>query len=288
MADVALVGLPERRQVHPHLPGVGGQAQDRRLPVHHPRAQPRRGPPRRRLRVRRGRHPRSHRRGERGQGPRPPLPAPHRTGPGPGAADRPGRWHRRHDLRPARRTGPHPARGARGLSARPRRAAPPGGRLACRPRARVPRAGRRPASPPPPTTASSSTSASPPSPAPACPTSSGAWPTRCARPVPSSPRSRASSCTARCPRACGSSGRTTAASAVVGRQAERAVALSDLTNLEALDYAHARLKKLGVDKALVRAGAREGDTVRIGEPDLRVRGGLTPAWTSWPRSARPR
>src|SRR6478735_2806296 len=51
---------------------------------------------------------------------------------------------------------------------------------------------------------------------------------------------------------------------VLGRQAERAVALSELTNLEALDYAHARLKKLGVDKALVRAGAREGDTVHIG------------------------
>jgi GTP-binding protein len=51
---------------------------------------------------------------------------------------------------------------------------------------------------------------------------------------------------------------------VVGRQAERAVALSDLTNLEALDHAHSRLKKLGVDKALARAGAREGDVVRIG------------------------
>jgi GTP-binding protein len=51
---------------------------------------------------------------------------------------------------------------------------------------------------------------------------------------------------------------------VIGRQAERAVALSDLTNLEALDYAHWRLKKIGVDKALARAGARDGDTVRIG------------------------
>ena len=51
---------------------------------------------------------------------------------------------------------------------------------------------------------------------------------------------------------------------VVGRQAERAVALSDLTNLEALDFAHGRLKKLGVDKALARAGASEGDIVRIG------------------------
>ena len=51
---------------------------------------------------------------------------------------------------------------------------------------------------------------------------------------------------------------------VLGRSAERAVALSDLTNLEALDFAHSRLKKIGVDKALARAGAREGDTVRIG------------------------
>ena len=51
---------------------------------------------------------------------------------------------------------------------------------------------------------------------------------------------------------------------VIGRQAARAVALSDLTNLEALDHAHARLKKLGVDQALARAGAREGDLVHIG------------------------
>ena len=51
---------------------------------------------------------------------------------------------------------------------------------------------------------------------------------------------------------------------VIGRAAERAVALSDLTNLEALDFAHSRLKKIGVDKALARAGASEGDTVRIG------------------------
>ena len=51
---------------------------------------------------------------------------------------------------------------------------------------------------------------------------------------------------------------------VAGRQAERAVALSDLTNAEALDEAHRRLKALGVDKALARAGARQGDTVHIG------------------------
>jgi GTP-binding protein len=51
---------------------------------------------------------------------------------------------------------------------------------------------------------------------------------------------------------------------VVGRQAERAVALSDLTNSEALDEAHRRLRALGIDKALARAGAKEGDEIRIG------------------------
>ncbi|MGK2947313.1 MAG: GTPase ObgE, partial [Acidimicrobiales bacterium] len=51
---------------------------------------------------------------------------------------------------------------------------------------------------------------------------------------------------------------------VIGRQAERAVALSDLTNAEALDEAHRRLKSLGVNKALARAGAKAGDTVHIG------------------------
>ncbi len=51
---------------------------------------------------------------------------------------------------------------------------------------------------------------------------------------------------------------------VSGRQAERAVGLSDLTNDEALDEAHRRLRAMGVDKALARAGARPGDTVHIG------------------------
>jgi GTP-binding protein len=56
----------------------------------------------------------------------------------------------------------------------------------------------------------------------------------------------------------------TGAFEVVGRQAERAVALSDLTNVEALDEAHRRLRALGIDKALARAGAQPGDPVRIG------------------------
>jgi len=51
---------------------------------------------------------------------------------------------------------------------------------------------------------------------------------------------------------------------VLGRQAQRAVALSDLTNPEALDHAHAKLRKLGVDQSLAKAGAKEGDLVHIG------------------------
>jgi GTP-binding protein len=52
---------------------------------------------------------------------------------------------------------------------------------------------------------------------------------------------------------------------VVGRPIERAVALNDLTNPMALEYVQGRLRKLGVDRALARAGAQEGDTVRIGK-----------------------
>ena len=52
---------------------------------------------------------------------------------------------------------------------------------------------------------------------------------------------------------------------VFGRDALRAINVSDLTNPEALDYVHDRLKSLGVDKALARAGARNGEMVRIGK-----------------------
>jgi GTP-binding protein len=52
---------------------------------------------------------------------------------------------------------------------------------------------------------------------------------------------------------------------VLGRQAERAVALSDVSDRQALDYIDERMKRLGVAKALARAGARSGDVVHIGE-----------------------
>ncbi|CAA9262785.1 MAG: GTP-binding protein Obg [uncultured Acidimicrobiales bacterium] len=55
---------------------------------------------------------------------------------------------------------------------------------------------------------------------------------------------------------------------VHGREAERAVALNDLTNPDALLYAQARLKRMGVDKELAKAGARQGDPVRIGKLEL--------------------
>jgi GTP-binding protein len=52
---------------------------------------------------------------------------------------------------------------------------------------------------------------------------------------------------------------------VSGRAAERAVALDDLTVLEAADFAAERLARLGVDEALRAAGAEAGDDVRIGD-----------------------
>ncbi len=55
---------------------------------------------------------------------------------------------------------------------------------------------------------------------------------------------------------------------VLGRSALRAVALNDLTDPDALDELHRRLARLGVDRALARAGARDGDLVRIGELEL--------------------
>ena len=64
---------------------------------------------------------------------------------------------------------------------------------------------------------------------------------------------------------------------VTGRAAERAVALNDVTTSDAIAYIHERLTKLGVMRALARAGAGPGDVVHIGpmsfayEPDQGVR-----------------
>jgi GTPase len=58
---------------------------------------------------------------------------------------------------------------------------------------------------------------------------------------------------------------------VRGRAALRAVALSDLTGDDALTYVQGRLRNLGVERALVRAGIRDGDTVRLGRLEFTYR-----------------
>jgi GTP-binding protein len=55
---------------------------------------------------------------------------------------------------------------------------------------------------------------------------------------------------------------------VRGRAAERVVAMADMTNAEALAYVQDRFRRMGVERALTRAGAREGDVVRIGDVEL--------------------
>jgi GTPase len=55
---------------------------------------------------------------------------------------------------------------------------------------------------------------------------------------------------------------------VSGRAAERVVAMADLTNAEAVAYVQERFRRMGVERALARAGAREGDVVRVGPVEL--------------------
>ena len=71
--------LSQRRQVDAGLARVGGQAQDRRLPVHHAGALARHRARGRRADVRDRRSARAHPRRRRGQGARAPVPAPHRA-----------------------------------------------------------------------------------------------------------------------------------------------------------------------------------------------------------------
>jgi GTPase len=62
---------------------------------------------------------------------------------------------------------------------------------------------------------------------------------------------------------------------VRGRAAERVVAMADMTNTEALAYVQERFRRMGVERALTRAGAREGDIVRIGDIELEFVEGFT-------------
>jgi len=55
---------------------------------------------------------------------------------------------------------------------------------------------------------------------------------------------------------------------VRGRPAERAVALGDVTTADAIAYVQQKLRRMGVERALARAGARDGDLVRIGAVEL--------------------
>ena len=61
---------------------------------------------------------------------------------------------------------------------------------------------------------------------------------------------------------------------VTGRTAERVVAMADLTNEEATEYVQVRLRRMGVERALARAGAREGDVVRVGPVELEYQEGF--------------
>ena len=44
--------------------------------------------------------------------------------------------------------------------------------------------------------------------------------------------------------------------------------MADLTNPEALAYVQDRFRRMGVERALARAGAQDGDTVRIAGAEL--------------------
>jgi GTPase len=62
---------------------------------------------------------------------------------------------------------------------------------------------------------------------------------------------------------------------VRGKSAERVVAMADLTSDEAVAYVQDRFRRMGIERALARAGAREGDKVRIGAVELEYVEGLS-------------
>ena len=55
---------------------------------------------------------------------------------------------------------------------------------------------------------------------------------------------------------------------VRGKKVERIVAMTDLTNPDAVDMLQRTLGRMGVLKALEAAGAGSGDTVRFGNVEL--------------------
>ncbi len=55
---------------------------------------------------------------------------------------------------------------------------------------------------------------------------------------------------------------------VRGHKVERLIAMTDLSRPQAVDYLQTQLQRLGVTKALERAGVRSGDLVRIGKEEL--------------------
>src|SRR5439155_6410316 len=54
---------------------------------------------------------------------------------------------------------------------------------------------------------------------------------------------------------------------VRGRKVERLIAMTDLSRPQAVDYLQTQLKRLGVTRALERAGVHSGDIVRIGKEE---------------------
>src|SRR4029079_7998030 len=72
----------------------------------------------------------------------------------------------------------------------------------------------------------------------------------------------------------------------LGRTAERVVAMAALTNEEAIEYVQVRLRRMGVERALARAGAREGDVVRVGPVELEYQEGFTSCRPAGRRGSR--
>lgn len=55
---------------------------------------------------------------------------------------------------------------------------------------------------------------------------------------------------------------------IIGNSIERVVAMSDLSNEDALDYVHQKMVRMGVEKAMRKHGITHGDVVRIGDMEF--------------------